>query len=296
MRRWGGKFALLSQSRSRMSRGSLFLLSPLKRLTVPRRRNDLTRQSFGTCTFQTLRHDSCYSIPGRAAARGSHRSRKTEREALQPQHPCDEGLLVAIFSRWQTQSPLLTFGPRNPALSSWRVILRGSRGQATLDKLIEHRSGDRSVNFFRQGNRRSPQAVAIAILGQLDRRRLGPGVHRANSVNPDLHAVDVDFNRGEREELLRSRRRYRKHGDRDRTRSRLIRTKLGTVLHIEPAHPSAIVKMLESDGQNCPFRRIGKAQHVVLDLAGELVTEQPIVGRRKLAAIVVELGKDLSQL
>src|SRR5215469_5897680 len=101
--------------------------------------------------------------------------------------------------------PFLTFGPRNPALSG-----PGSRGQATLEEFIEDRSGDRSVNFFRQGNRRSPQTVAIAILGQLDRRRLGPGVHRANSVNSDLHAIDVDFNRGEREELFRSRRRYRK--------------------------------------------------------------------------------------
>ena len=41
--------------------------------------------------------------------------------------------------------------------------------------------------------------------------------HRADAVNPDLHAVDVDFNGGEREELFRSRRGYREHGDRDRT-------------------------------------------------------------------------------
>jgi hypothetical protein len=54
--------------------------------------------------------------------------------------------------------------------------------------------------------------------------------------------------------------------------------------------------MLERDGQNCPFRWIGKAQHVVLDLAGEFMPEEPIVRRRKLEAIVVELGKDLPQL
>ena len=49
-------------------------------------------------------------------------------------------------------------------------------------------------------------------------------------MNSDLHAIDVDFNRGEREKLFRSRWRYRKHGDRDRTRARLIRAELGTVL------------------------------------------------------------------
>ena len=30
---------------------------------------------------------------------GATRSRKTEREVFQPQRPCDEGLVVAIFSR-----------------------------------------------------------------------------------------------------------------------------------------------------------------------------------------------------
>jgi hypothetical protein len=56
----------------------------------------------------------------------------------------------------------------------------------------------------------------VAKLRQLDRRP--PELtHRADAVNPDLHAVDVDFDGGKREELFRSRRGYREHGYRDRT-------------------------------------------------------------------------------
>ena len=36
------------------------------------------------------------------------------REKLQPQHPCDEGLLVAIFSRWQTHVASLDIRPPQP--------------------------------------------------------------------------------------------------------------------------------------------------------------------------------------
>lgn len=41
-------------------------------------------------------------------------------------------------------------------------------------------------------------------------------------MNSDLHAVDVDFDGGEREQLFRARRRYREHGDRDGARDQLI--------------------------------------------------------------------------
>jgi hypothetical protein len=68
---------------------------------------------------------------------------------------------------------------------------------------------DRRVNFFRQGDRRSPHAPGIAKFRQLDRRP----PHRADAVNSDLQAVDVDFDGGEREQLFRARRRYREHGD-----------------------------------------------------------------------------------
>src|ERR1700730_14173687 len=42
------------------------------------------------------------------------------------------------------------------------------------------------------------------------------------TARPRSHAVDVDFDGGEREQLFRARRRYREHGDRDGARDRLI--------------------------------------------------------------------------
>jgi hypothetical protein len=101
--------------------------------------------------------------PGHATTRGGPRDlARAEREALQPRHPYDEGLLVAIFSRWQTHAAFLDIRPPQPGREQPAVILFGSRGQATLDELIEHRSGDWSVNFFRQGNRRSPPTATDA--------------------------------------------------------------------------------------------------------------------------------------
>lgn len=134
-------------------------------------------------------------------------------------------LTAVVATQWITRAGGPFWMPITPGPA---VTIRGFC-QATLDERIEHRSGDRSVDFFRQGYRRPPHAAGIAEFGQLDCCRLGPGVRRADSVNPDLHAVDIDFDRGEREELLCSCRRYRKHGDRNRGRVRLIRTGLRAV-------------------------------------------------------------------
>jgi hypothetical protein len=70
-----------------------------------------------------------------------------------------------------------------------------SNGQAPLAEFVEHCLGDRQVNLFRQADRRSPNAAGAAKFAQLDRR---PPIlpHRADAVNSDLHAVDVDFDGG----------------------------------------------------------------------------------------------------
>ena len=104
--------------------------SPLfKRLIVPRRRNDLTRQSFVLVRFKHL--DLIPVTRSRTAQRPAgatdHRSRKTEREVFQPQPPCDEGLVVAIFSRRKTRAAFLDIRPRQPGsgFARPRVSLSG---------------------------------------------------------------------------------------------------------------------------------------------------------------------------
>ncbi len=95
----------------------------------PRRRNDLTRQSFVLVRFNHL--DLIPVTRSRTAQRPAgatdHRSRKTEREVFQPQPPCDEGLVVAIFSRLKTRAAFLDIRPRQPGsgFARPRVSLSG---------------------------------------------------------------------------------------------------------------------------------------------------------------------------
>jgi hypothetical protein len=48
---------------------------------------------------------------------------------------------------------------------------------------------------------------------------------------------------------------------------------MSDILGIERSRPSVVVKMLESEDKDCCFRRIGKAQDLLLDLACQLVAE-----------------------
>ena len=56
---------------------------------------------------------------------GATRSRKTEREVFQPQRPCDEGLVVAIFSRRKTRAAFLDTRPLQPGFERPRVSRSG---------------------------------------------------------------------------------------------------------------------------------------------------------------------------
>ena len=56
---------------------------------------------------------------------GATRSRKTEREVFQPHHPCDVGLVVAIFSRRKTRAAFLDIRPPQPGFERPRVSRSG---------------------------------------------------------------------------------------------------------------------------------------------------------------------------
>lgn len=62
----------------------------------------------------------------------------------------------------------------------------------------------------------------VAKLRQLDPSAFDPDAHRANTVQLDRHAADVDFDRGQREEPAGARGRHCKHGDVDRAVIHLI--------------------------------------------------------------------------
>ena len=54
--------------------------------------------------------------------------------------------------------------------------------------------------------------------------------------------------------------------------------------------------MLKRYEKNCLLIGIGKAQHLMLDLGRKLAVEQVIGDAGEIAAVVVELGQDFSQL
>jgi hypothetical protein len=105
-------------------------------------------------------------------------------------------MLDSITRRDFSESPLMRHFQRGQR--GRQSSLRASRGQASLDELVEHRSGDRRANFFRQSGRRPPHTAGVTKFRQLDRRPLGLA-HRADAVNLGLHTVDVEFDGGERE-------------------------------------------------------------------------------------------------
>jgi hypothetical protein len=90
-------------------------------------------------------------------------------------------------------------------------------GEPALDQFIDHGVADRASDLFGQDDRGAQRAAVIAKLRQFD-ARAADGIQRADTVNGDLYAIDVDFDRGESEELAGAHRRDRQDSDRHEAR------------------------------------------------------------------------------
>ena len=94
--------------------------------------------------------------------------------------------------------------------------------EATLDQGIEYEISDRAAHLLRQGECGARGACGVAEHRQLDFGAERRDPHRANAVDFELHAINVDCDRGEGEELAGANRGDREHGDRDWARSDIV--------------------------------------------------------------------------
>ena len=133
-------------------------------------------------------------VPNNGLARAPYRSENVDQSV-------DQIAARAHFSGQGAVNP--------PSLGGYRQS-KPALGKAALDQLLEHSIADRLADFFRQGDRGLPLAIEATELWQLDPRpNRGSHVQRANPVDGYLYAIDVDLDRGKREELAGAHRRHR---------------------------------------------------------------------------------------